>query len=111
MRFDFREDAAIHRYLTNLYESIVNRDILKKSKGMDKKTFLDISLYILANAGKEFSVDNIIEYYRKTIIRKYPAGQSTIIHHPDKYDSFRRHGIAHMNIIDFLLYKKELALT
>ncbi len=55
LRFDFREDASTHRYLTNLYESIVNRDILKRSKGMDKKTFLDISLYILANAGKEFS--------------------------------------------------------
>ena len=65
LRFDFREEASIHRYLTNLYESIVNRDIIRKSKSMDRKTFLDLSLYILANAGKEFSADSIVEYYRK----------------------------------------------
>ena len=65
LRFDFKEEASIRRYLANLYESIINRDIVKKSRNLDKKTFMDISLYILANAGKEFSADNIIEYYQK----------------------------------------------
>lgn len=92
LRFDFREDASIHRYLTNLYESIVNRDILKKSKGMDKKTFLDISLYILANAGKEFSVDNIIEYYRKNNHKE--ISRRTVYNYLDKMKkAFLVHGV------------------
>lgn len=65
LRFDFREESSAHRYLSNLYTSIVNRDIVKKTRGVDKQAFLDISLYILANGGKEFSADSIAEYYRK----------------------------------------------
>lgn len=65
LRFDFRDETSIRRYLSNLYESIINRDIVKKAKNIDKKTFVDISLYILANAGKEFSAENIIAYYQK----------------------------------------------
>lgn len=55
IRFDFKEETSVRRYLTNLYESIVNRDIIKKTRGINKKVFVDVSLYILANAGKEFS--------------------------------------------------------
>ena len=65
LRFDYKDDEAIHRYLSNLYKSIVSRDIIGKSKSKDKSSFMDISLYILANAGKEFSVDNIVRAYKK----------------------------------------------
>ena len=65
LRFDYKDDEAIHRYLSNLYKSIVSRDIIGNSKSKDKSNFLDISLYILANAGKEFSVDNIVKAYKK----------------------------------------------
>ncbi len=66
LRFDYKDDEAILRYLSNLYKGIVNRDILKNSKSADKKAFMDISLYILANAGKEFSVDNVVAAYKKS---------------------------------------------
>ena len=65
LRFDYSEEFAVHKYLTNLYESIVNRDIVGKTKSADKKAFMDISLYILANAGKELSIENIIATYKK----------------------------------------------
>ena len=65
LRFDYSDETAVHKYLLNLYESIVNRDIVGKTKSADRKAFLDISLYILANAGKELSIDNIIETYKK----------------------------------------------
>ena len=65
LRFDYKDDEAIHRYLSNLYKSIVSRDIIGKSKSKDKSSFMDISLYILANTGKEFSVDNIVKAYKK----------------------------------------------
>ncbi len=63
MRFDFTEETSIKRYISNLYESIINRDIITKKSRMDKKAFRDISLYILANAGKEFSAENIVKYF------------------------------------------------
>ena len=63
MRFDFMDEMSIKRYISNLYESIINRDIATKKSRMDKKAFHDISLYILANAGKEFSAENIVKYY------------------------------------------------
>ena len=53
LRFDYKDEISIHRYLKNLYTSIVNRDIVGKSKSADRKNFMDISLYLLANAGKE----------------------------------------------------------
>lgn len=65
MRFDYKDEASIHRYLKNLYTSIVNRDIVGKSKSADRKNFMDISLYLLANAGKELSIDNIIQTFEK----------------------------------------------
>ena len=65
LRFDYKDDEAIQRYLTNLYKGIVNRDIVGKSKSTDKNSFMDISLYILANAGKELSIENIISAYKK----------------------------------------------
>ena len=65
LRFDYKDDEAIQSYLTNLYKGIVNRDIVGKSKSTDKNSFMDISLYILANAGKELSIENIISAYKK----------------------------------------------
>ena len=65
LRFDYKSEAAIQKYLSTLYESIVSRDIVKKSSSIDKKSFMDISLYILANAGKELSIDNIVKEYGK----------------------------------------------
>ncbi|MCI8959816.1 MAG: ATP-binding protein [Lachnospiraceae bacterium] len=47
------------------YLELNNRDIVKKGRSMDRKTFLDLSRYILANAGREFSTDSIISYYRQ----------------------------------------------
>lgn len=63
LRFDFHDEASIRRYIKNLYTGILNKDVLKKARSMDKKFFLDISLYILSNAGKEFSAENIVKYY------------------------------------------------
>ena len=58
-----REESSTKRFLDNLYSNIINRDIIKKSSKMDRKSFKDISLYIMSNAGKEFSAQNIANYY------------------------------------------------
>lgn len=98
LRFDYVDETAIRRYLSNLYESIVNRDIIKKSGNMDKKQFMDISLYILANAGKEFSADNICTYYEHQ--NNKPIARRTIYNYLDKMKkAYLIHGVSRYNII------------
>lgn len=98
LRFDYADETAIRRYLSNLYESIVNRDIIKKSGNMDKKQFMDISLYILANAGKEFSADNICTYYEHQ--NNKPIARRTIYNYLDKMKkAYLIHGVSRYNII------------
>lgn len=63
LRFSFREANSIKRFLDNLYSNIINRDIINKSSKIDRKAFKDISLYIMSNAGKEFSAEKIARYY------------------------------------------------
>ena len=36
LRFSFREETSIKRFLDNLYSNIINKDIIKKSSKMDK---------------------------------------------------------------------------
>lgn len=96
LRFDYKSETAIQKYLSNLYEGIVNRDIVKKSRSIDKKSFMDISLYILANAGKELSIDNIIKEYskhNKTISRR------TIYNYMDRMKkAYLIHSVGRYNI-------------
>ena len=96
LRFDFREEADIHRYLSNLYIGILNRDILTKKSRIDRKIFMDIAMYILSNAGKEFSAESIMEYYEKknhrsvsqrTVYNYIEKMQKAFLIHPvQKYD-------------------------
>ena len=98
LRFDFRDETSIRRYLCNLYESIIKRDIIKKTKSIDQKTFLDISLYILANAGKEFSADNIIQYYEKK--NNKTVSRRTVYNYLDKMKkAFLIHSTSRYNIV------------
>ena len=82
LRFDFHEETSIQRYLTNLYTGIINRDILTKKSRMDRKIFMDIAMYVLSNAGKEFSAESIREYYQKKNHRS--IGQRTIYNYFEK---------------------------
>ena len=96
LRFDYRDEVSVQKYLLTLYEGIVNRDIVRKSKSEDKKAFMDISQYILANAGKELSIDNVITEYgksHKTVSRR------TVYNYLDKMKkAFLIHGAGRYNI-------------
>ena len=96
LRFDYRDDSSIRKYLVNLYEGIVNKDIVKKSRSIDKKTFMDISLYILSNAGKELSIDNIIKEYKK---HHKEVSRRTIYNYLDRMKkAYLIHGVGRYNI-------------
>ena len=63
LRFSFGEENSVKRFLDNLYTNIINRDIIKKTSKIDRNVFKDISLYIMSNAGKEFSAQYIAAFY------------------------------------------------
>ena len=97
LRFDYKDEASIHRYLKNLYTSIVNRDIVGKSKSADRKNFMDISLYLLANAGKELSIDNIIQMFEKD---NKTISKRTIYNYLEKMKkAYLIHGVGRYNIV------------
>lgn len=97
LRFDYKDETATRKYLENLYESIVNHDIIKKSRNIDKKLFMDISLYILSNAGKEFSADSICDYYRHQNRRE--VARRTIYNYLDKMKkAYLIHAVSRYNI-------------
>ena len=98
LRFDYADESAVRRYLENLYESIVNHDIVRKARNIDRKLFMDISSYILANAGKEFSADNICDYYRRQ--NKREIARKTIYNYLDKMKkAFLIHAVSRYNIV------------
>ena len=82
LRFSFREESSIKRFLDNLYSNIINRDIIKKSSKIDRAAFKDISLYIMSNAGKEFSAENIALYYSSR--RKKSVSARTVYNYLEK---------------------------
>lgn len=97
LRFDYTDETAVHKYLLNLYESIVNRDIVGKTKSADRKAFLDISLYILANAGKELSIENIIETYKKN---NKEISKRTVYNYLERMKkAYLIHGVGRYNIV------------
>lgn len=97
LRFDYKDETSVHRYLANLYESIVKRDIVGRSKSADRKSFMDISLYILANAGKELSVDNIIAAYKKG---NKEISKRTIYNYLERMKkAYLIHGVGRYNIV------------
>lgn len=76
-RFDLPNESEVRKYLQNLFDSIINKDIIVSKTGFDKQLFQQVSMYVMANAGKEFSVDNVVNYYnnknnanKKTVSRK-----------------------------------------
>lgn len=98
LRFSFREETSIKRFLDNLYSNIINRDIIKKSSKMDKKSFKDISLYIMSNAGKEFSAQNIADYYSTKCKKKVSA--RTIYNYLEKlHKAYILHSCKKYNIV------------
>ena len=90
--YEFIKTAA------DLYEGIIKKDIAGKSSKFEKKTFMDISLYILANAGKEFSSENVINYY-KTHHKKSITRQTVYNYLEKMQKAFLVHGVKKYNIV------------
>jgi len=96
LRFSFNREEDVRRYLETLFDQIVERDIKKKSPKFNVRVFKDISSYMMANAGKEFSADNIVNYYKTNADRNISRQtvynylekmeKAYLIHSVEKYD-------------------------
>lgn len=62
-RFDFEDENDIKTYLEDVFKGIVEKDIYKRDSEIEKYKFNTISGYILSNAGKEFSAENVLNFY------------------------------------------------
>lgn len=98
LRFDFSEESDISRYLSNLYTGLLNRDILTKKSRVDRKIFMDVAIYVLSNAGKEFSAEKIMNYYENKNHRS--VGQRTVYNYIEKMQkAFLVHPVQKYDIV------------
>ncbi len=95
-RMDYTLEEDIKEYLKSIYYGIIDKDICNKNYKVDKETFILVSKYIISNASKDFSVQNIVDYYnvnnqdalnRKTIYRYLEKlEQACLISRVKRYD-------------------------
>lgn len=86
-RFDFSEEKDIKNYLESVYNGIVEKDIYKRDSEIEKYKFNTISGYVLSNAGKEFSAQNIVNFYNnQNEANKQSFEKKTIYNYLDKLE-------------------------
>ncbi len=62
-RFIFETEKEIRTYLTDIYDSIVMKDIIKRFKINDIDLFNRILEYIMTTTSQTFSADNLVKYF------------------------------------------------
>lgn len=86
-RFDFEQESDIQKYLEDVFNGIVEKDIYKRDSDIEKYKFNTISGYILSNAGKEFSAENITNFYNcKNEKNKVGIEKKTIYNYVEKLE-------------------------
>lgn len=101
-RFEIKGDSEVQKYLSNLFDSITNKDILGGAgNAFDKVMFRQVCQYIMANAGKEFSVDNIVNYYNnQNSSNKKTISKNTIYNYLEKMEkAYLIHSVKRYNIV------------
>ena len=63
-RYEEIDDNGIRQYLTNLYDSIIEKDVYGVHKKISKKDFENVSKYIVSTTGKLFSALSIAKYLK-----------------------------------------------
>ena len=86
-RFVFDNESDTKKYLEDVFKGIVEKDIYKRDSEIEKYKFSAISGYILSNAGKEFSAENILNFYnQKNEGNKKTLEKKTIYNYIEKLE-------------------------
>ncbi|MBQ9037216.1 MAG: ATP-binding protein [Erysipelotrichaceae bacterium] len=64
-RLEYNNGKDITEYLKSIYDGIVNKDICNSKSKINKEAFNIIAKYIINNSTKEFSAQNVVDYYNK----------------------------------------------
>lgn len=64
-RFSFKDENSKFTYISDVYDSIILKDIVERLKIKDVTSFNKILQYLLEIEGREFSATNVIEYLKK----------------------------------------------
>lgn len=64
-RFSFKDENSKFTYISDVYDSIILRDIVERLKIKDITSFNKILQYLLEIEGREFSATNVLEYLKK----------------------------------------------
>ena len=62
LRFDYYDDDSKNKYLNNLYNSIIEKDILGRYEIRNKNIFKRVSNYFMVNPGKLLSIKNLSNF-------------------------------------------------
>ena len=95
-RFDYKNEEDIKAYLRDIFYGIIDKDICNSKSKINKRVFLPIAKYVIANSSKEFSAEKIVEYFNKqntnSISSKYvyryldKLEQACLINRVNRYD-------------------------
>ena len=80
-RFNLKSDEEIRTYLTDVYDSIVVKDIIKRFKVSDIDLFNRIAEYIVTTSSQTFSADNLAKYFE--INDNRGVGKTTLYNYLD----------------------------
>ena len=64
-RFSFNNERAIRNYISDVYDSILIKDVIERMGIKDVTGFNKILQYVLEIEGREFSATNVLDYLKK----------------------------------------------
>lgn len=107
-RFEFTNDGEIKKYIESVYAGVTERDIFKRDSHIEKYKFNALSSYILSNAGKEFSAQNILNFYNShNEANKKIMEKKTVYNYVDRLEkAFLISRVKRFNIVGKEVLKK-----
>lgn len=84
-RYEEIDDNGIRQYLTDLYNSIIKKDVYGVHKKISKKDFENVSKYIISTTGKLFSALSIAKYLKNTLTSDEQKKFSETVNNYAKY--------------------------
>ncbi len=78
-RFNESNEAESRKYLRGIYESIIEKDVFKMHKKINKNEFLRVANYVLSESGKLFSALSTAKHINQGITNKEAKAKSITI--------------------------------
>lgn len=84
LRFSFTQEREIKAYLEQTYQGIIDKDIVTDPHRTNRERLIKIASYVMANAGKEFSAQNICDFFK--LKNDDPINRATVYRYLDRME-------------------------